>query len=104
MGLLVKAGEPELALEIAALSEPLLQVVRVAVLGLSLVIAINIWRGNTYYPRWLVLGAPLVLMVYIFILFALIPSLGNYLLPATLNVAHSLFFAASTYFAYQAKK
>ncbi len=87
--------------QIESLSEPLLQVIRICVLALS---GITIWKiltTKTNYPKWVIFSAPFLVIIYIFLLYFLVPSIGNYFLPAALNVAHVIFFAFSSYFAYQ---
>lgn len=93
-----------LILQIEHLSTPLLNIVRGIVFDLSLIMVVSIIRGNTYYPLYFILFVPFVLIVGIFIFFFTAPTLGNYILPAALNVAHTIFFAASTILAYRLSK
>lgn len=81
----------------AANNEPLIQLVRVLVLVLSLAIVVPIWRGQSGYPRWMVAFTPIVLLAAIFASYFLVPSVGVYLLPAAMNVAHVIFFGLSTW-------
>lgn len=86
----------------AANNEPLIQMVRVLVLVLSVAIIVPISRGQTGYPRWMVAFTPIVLLAAIFASYSLIPSVGVYLLPAAMNVAHVIFFGLSTWVAARA--
>lgn len=81
---------------ISAHNEPLINVVRVLVLVISLLMAWGIFSGKSHYPRWMLAVLPIVLLIIIFASYALVPSIGVYLLPAAMNVAHLIFFAAST--------
>lgn len=104
LGLLKQAGAEILLLQIEALSEPLLQIVRLAVLSLSVIMITQIWRGKTFYSRWVILLTPFLLILYVLALYLMWPTVGNYVLPAALNVAHSLFFALSTFWAFRYSK
>ena len=86
-----------LIFQIEQLSTPLLNIVRGIVFYLSLIIVISIIRKDTYYPLYFVLLVPFVLIIDVFIFFFMAPTLGNYFLPAALNVAHAIFFAVSTF-------
>lgn len=88
--------------QFAANNEPLIQLVRVLVLVLSVAIVVPIWRRQTGYPRWMVAFTPIVLLAAIFASYFLVPSVGVYLLPAAMNVAHVIFFGLSTWVALRA--
>ncbi|MEP3232816.1 MAG: DUF6796 family protein [Hyphomicrobiales bacterium] len=81
---------------ISAHNEPLINVVRVLVLVISLLMAWGIFSGKSHYPKWILAVLPIVLLVLIFASYSLLPSIGMYLLPAAMNIAHFIFFAAST--------
>lgn len=75
--------------------ESLLQVIRISVLILS---AIFVWltlTGRSLYPRWMAWLNPILLTAASFIVFAIQPDVGKYLMPIALNVAFAVFFAAS---------
>lgn len=75
--------------------ETLLQVIRTTVLLLSV---IYIWltaTGRSHYPKWMAALNPILLIVANFVVFAIAPEIGKYLMPIALNVAFGLFFAAS---------
>lgn len=86
------------------LSDPLLQIVRIVVLSLSAIIIWKIIQGKTNYPKWLVVFAPILTIMYIFILYIQVPILGGLLLPAALNFAHLLFMLISTTYAFKIQK
>ena len=81
--------------------ETLLQVIRFAVLILS---AIFVWltlTGRSHYPKWMAILNPILLIIASFVVFAIAPDLGKYLMPIALNVAFTVFFIASTRIAIQ---
>jgi len=81
--------------------ESLLTVIRVTTLILSLIFIGLALTGKTHYPRWMATLNPIQLIVVSFIIFALSPEIGKYLMPIALNVAFFIFFAASTWYASQ---
>lgn len=89
--------------DISSHNEPLINIVRVLVLIISILLVYAIATGKTHYPRWLIIFTPIVLLIQIFSLYALAPSIGIYALPAAMNVAHLIFFALSIWAATQIK-
>ena len=87
--------------DISAHNEPLINIVRVLVLIISILMVYGIITGKSFYPRWIVIFTPIVLLVQIFAFYVLLPSIGVYLLPAAMNVAHLIFFVLSTWTATQ---
>lgn len=75
--------------------ESLLQVTRVAVLALSIIFVALVVRGRSHYPRWAALLNPILLIVASFVVYALTPGLGKYLMPIALNVAFFILFLTS---------
>jgi len=75
--------------------ETLLQVTRIAVLALSIIFIALVARGRSHYPRWVALLNPILLIVASFLVYALVPAIGKYLMPIALNVAFFILFAAS---------
>lgn len=76
--------------------ETLLQIIRTTVLVLS---AIYVWltiTGRSHYPTWMAWLNPILLIVASFVVYALVPAVGKYLMPIALNVAFAIFFVAST--------
>ena len=82
--------------DMSAHNEPLINVVRVLVLVVSLLMAWGIFTGRSNYPRWILAVLPIVVLVAIFTSYVLFPAIGIYLLPAAMNLAHFIFFIAST--------
>jgi len=75
--------------------ETLLQVIRIAVLILSIIFVVLVARGRSHYPRWMALLNPILLIVASFAVYALVPAIGMRYLPIALNVAFFILFAAS---------
>ena len=75
--------------------ETLLQVTRIAVLALSIIFVTLVARGRSHYPRWMAALNPILMIVASFVVYALAPALGKYLMPIALNVAFFILFLAS---------
>ena len=72
--------------------DPILQFIRVTLVGLSLLFIACVATGRSAYPRWLALFSPGVLLGVVFLGDVLVPAVGGYFLPAAMNVAHTVFF------------
>ena len=83
--------------DLSAHNEPLIDIVRVLVLIVSLLLIYGIVSGRSPYPRWLAAVTPIVVLVAVFLLYAVAPGIGVYLLPTAMNVAHLVFFVFSTW-------
>ncbi|STX50857.1 Uncharacterised protein [Legionella busanensis] len=59
-----------------------------------------VWHGNTYYPKWMVIFNPVVILIGIFTLYVILPKVGKYLIPIALHVMYAIFFAISTYLSF----
>ena len=77
--------------------ETLLQITRVAVLIFSVIFVWLILSGKSYYPKWMALFNPLVLILASFGIYVVLPSVGIYLMPIALNVAFAILFIVSIY-------
>jgi len=75
--------------------EPLLQFIRVTTLALSAIMVGLILTGHSRYPRWMALFNPILLIVAVFALSAIVPSVGGLLAPIALNVAFAVTFGLS---------
>ena len=75
--------------------ETLLQIIRVAVLALSVIYIWLTLTGRSHYPKWMAALNPILLILVSFIVYAVTPSLGKYLMPIALNVAFFVLFVAS---------
>ncbi len=75
--------------------ETLLTVVRITTLTLSVIFIGLVLTGRTYYRKWQALVNPIVLLVLSFVVYAIAPSIGKYIMPIALNVGFGLFFLIS---------
>lgn len=113
-GLLVQAnaahtGETAAALwtvqtKVDELSYPLLQVIRFQVMIMSVILAVSIFKYKTFYPRWMAIFTPIVLIILVFLSVLVARPVAKYFVPEALNVAHFIFFTLSTVFAFKAYK
>ena len=103
LGLTRKAVEvgdasPELFKALTDHNEPFIGVLRFAILLISVLWVYGILKGRSYYPKWMALLSPILILVSIFILYAVLPSVGKYILPAAMNVTHLIVFGVSTFY------
>jgi len=77
--------------------EILVQVLRIVIATLSVVFAITIVKGGTYYKKWMAIFNPIVILVLLVIIGKLLPSLGKHMLPILMNVTHFILFGLSLY-------
>ena len=79
--------------------ETLLNVTRITTLIVS---GIFIWlsvTGRSYYPRWMAIFSPILLIIMSFVIWLVLPSLGKHVMPIALNVAFFIFFSLSLFHA-----
>jgi hypothetical protein len=76
--------------------ETLLQVIRLAVLFLSVVFIWLTLGGRSHYPKWMAVLNPILLIVGSFVVFLVMPSVGKFMMPIALNIAFGVFFLLST--------
>jgi len=77
--------------------EILVQVLRIVIATLSVVFAITIVKGGTFYKKWMAIFNPIVILVLLVIIGKLLPSLGKHMLPILMNVTHFILFGLSLY-------
>ena len=97
-------GSPEIEQLIALYDlryETLLQVIRFAVLILSVIFIWLTLTGRSHYPKWMATLNPILLIIGSFVIFLVAPGVGKYLMPIALNVAFAVFFIASIRIAMQ---
>lgn len=93
---LVAAGGIEEQLALYELRyESLLQVVRGAVLALSVIFIWLCVTGNSHYPRKMAVLNPIFLIIVSFIIFFTLPAVGKFMMPIALNVAYFVMFSVS---------
>ena len=54
--------------------------------------------GKSRYPKWMAATSPIVLLLMNFVIYAIAPSIGKYIMPIALNVGFSIFFLLSLIF------
>ncbi|SFJ17632.1 DUF6796 family protein [Olleya namhaensis] len=79
------------------LSESLVQILRVIILLLSAFFIIAIYKSPTYYNKWMAITNPIVILILVFAVYFIIPSIGKYIAPIAMNVTHFILFSLSLY-------
>lgn len=77
---------------IAAHNEPLVNVLRIAILVWSVFWIFKVSTGRSNFPRWMAIANPALILGSIFALWFIAPVVGDYVLPAAMNVTHVLVF------------
>lgn len=77
--------------------ENLLQITRLAVLGLSIIFVWLVSTGRTHYPKWAAVFNPILLILACFAVWIIAPTIGNYIMPIALNVSFGILFSISIY-------
>ena len=78
--------------------ESLLNVIRVTTLVISIIYIKQVLTGRTRYPKWMAATSPIVLLIMNFVIYAIAPGIGRYVMPIALNVGFTLFFSLSLTF------
>lgn len=89
--------------DFAERNEPLVNVLRVAMLIVSGLWIFLIVQGRSHYPRWMALFSPIALLASIFGLYFALPAIGLYVLPIAMNVTHAIIFGLSLIIAMRLK-
>lgn len=94
--------DPETIVQLSAMladfgdhNEPLVNVLRFAMVIVSVLWIWRIGKGKTLYPRWMAIFSPGLLLGTIFVIYNSMPTVGVYLLPAAMNVVHFIVFGLS---------
>ena len=75
--------------------ESLLTVIRITTVALSIIFIYLVLTGRSHYQKWHAIFNPIVLLVMNFVIYAICPAIGKYLMPIALNVAFGIFFLMS---------
>ena len=75
--------------------ESLLSVIRITTVVLSVIFIYLTLTGRSHYQRWHALFNPIVLLIMNFVVYAVSPSIGKYMMPIALNIAFGIFFTLS---------
>ena len=73
-------------------NEPFVNVLRVAMVLVSLIWIRLILTGKTRLPKWMALFSPILILASLAALYFLGTTAGLYLFPAAMNVTHFIFF------------
>lgn len=79
----------------SALNEPFVNVLRAAMVIVSVLWVFQIFRGRSAYPKWMTLFSPALILGGIIGLYIAVPKLGGLLIPNAMNVAHIIVFSLS---------
>ena len=79
------------------ISESLVHGLRVIILLLSIFFIVAIAKGKSYYKKWMVIFNPIVLLICVFLIYAITPTIGKYIAPIAMNVVHFIVFSLSIY-------
>ncbi len=74
-------------------NEPFVNVLRVAMLIVSVLWIKLILTGKTYLPKWMAIFSPIALLAVMFALYFFKTPIGIYVLPVAMNAAHFIVFA-----------
>lgn len=75
--------------------ESLLTVIRFTTLFLSIIYVYLVLSSRSRYEKWQVVFCPILLLLMNFLIYAISPAVGKYLMPIALNVAFGIFFLMS---------
>jgi len=74
-------------------NEPFVNVLRVAMVLVSIIWIKLILTGKTAFPKWMALFNPAILLGIMFALYFLKTSIGHYIFPVAMNAVHLIIFA-----------
>ena len=81
--------------EFAFFNETLLWATRISVLAGSIFLIYLILSSKTNFPKYMAFFSPILVVIYCFLIFLVMPSVGQYLMPIAMNVAFFVFFGLS---------
>lgn len=74
-------------------NEPFVNVLRLAMLLVSIIWIKLILSGKTAFPKWMALFSPAALLAFMFALYFFKTKIGLYVFPVAMNAAHFIVFA-----------
>lgn len=77
-------------------TETLIQILRIAMVIISILFVYLVLFKKTRYPKWIALLNPALLLALIFVIYLILPSLGIILGSAAMNLIHFILFLTST--------
>lgn len=76
-------------------NEPFVNVLRLAMLLVSIIWIKQILTGATDYPKWMAVFSPILLLATMFALYFFKTAIGLYVFPVAMNATHFIVFALS---------
>ena len=76
-------------------NEPFVNVLRVAMLLVSIIWIKQVLTGRTNYPQWMALFSPIALLATMFALYFFGTKIGLYVFPVAMNATHFVIFGLS---------
>ena len=91
----IAAGEaaPQLLTTFAKHNEPFVNVLRLAMLIVSIIWVRLILSGNTAFPKWMAVFSPILLLAVVFGLYFAGTTIGLFVFPIAMNATHFIIFA-----------
>lgn len=74
-------------------NEPFVNVLRLAMLLVSVLWIKLILTGKTAFPKWMAIFSPIVLLAFMFALYFFKTTIGLYVFPVAMNATHFIVFA-----------
>jgi len=78
-------------------NEPFVNVLRIAMLLVSIIWIKLILTGKTAFPKWMALFSPILLLGLMFALYFFVRPIGNYVFPVAMNATHFIIFALAIF-------
>ncbi len=75
--------------------ESLLTIIRVTTITISIIFVYLTLTGRSHYQKWHAAFNPILLLLMSFVIYAISPVIGKYIMPIALNVAFGIFFIMS---------
>ncbi len=75
--------------------ESLLTIIRVTTITISIIFVYLTLTGRSHYQKWHAAFNPILLLLTSFVIYAISPVIGKYIMPIALNVAFGIFFIIS---------
>ena len=84
-------------------NEPFVNVLRIAMLLVSILWIKLVLSGKTNFPKWLAIFSPILLLALMFALYFFKTKIGLYVFPAAMNVTHFIVFGLALWTTRQKK-
>jgi len=78
-------------------NEPFINVLRAAMVIISVMWVKLILTGKTAFPKWMAIFNPIVLLVIMTVLYIYRTTIGLYIFPVAMNATHFIIFALAMY-------